>query len=346
MRRVLLLAAVLGVAAVALFGASPAGAVRTDSCTASTSAGSVAAGGTVVLSGTVTPGAFRAVQAQVRVGSAWSTAASTTADVSGRFRFTLTAPSTGPFVLRVNVPRTPLFVGVRCGPYSVSVTSGAVSSPATSFRAVYALASDQTASPTAVAAITNEINQVNAWFATQTQGNVQPRWIRSAGGAPTVTTVKLAHTAAQLAAAGTFDRITGDLVAAAPLASPTEKTVVWIDIGAYACGETSGNTTILYEAACGIYPATNTVFPAGGTYLLAHELTHNFGAVPDCAPHADGTGHVNDNNSDILYQGPSGRNWAALTLDPGHDDYYLTGKPACPGIESSPFWTKNSSPGS
>jgi hypothetical protein len=338
--------AVVAAVAVALSSATPAGAARTDSCTASSSRSTAAAGSTVVLAGTVSPGAFRPVQAQVRSGTVWTTAATATADALGHFSFTLTVPSTGPFVLRVNVPRTPLFLAVRCGPYSVAVTPPPGVSPGTSFRAVYALASDQTADPTAVAAITNEINQVNAWFGTQTQGNVQPRWIRSAGGAPTVTTVKLAHTAAQYAAGNALQLVSGDLAAAAPLAAPTEKTVVWINVSAYACGETSGNTTILYEAACGIYPLTNSGFPAGGTYLLAHELTHNLGAVPLCAPHSDGTGHVNDDNRDILYQGPSGRNWASLMLDPGHDDYYLTGKPACPGIESSPFWTKSSSPGS
>jgi hypothetical protein len=69
-------------------------------------------------------------------------------------------------------------------------------------------------------------------------------------------------------------------------------------------------------------------------------MTHAFGAVDSCAPHYDGTGHVNDNPSDVLYQGSQPRNWGSLMLDPGHDDYYDTINPLCPGIEYSPLWTQ------
>jgi hypothetical protein len=75
-------------------------------------------------------------------------------------------------------------------------------------------------------------------------------------------------------------------------------------------------------------------------------MTHNFGAVPTCAPHQGGGAHVTDDPRDILYQGPQPRDWNNQMLDPGHDDYYATGRGDCPGIASSAFWTMTSDPGS
>jgi hypothetical protein len=161
-----------------------------------------------------------------------------------------------------------------------------------------------------------------------------------------VITVRLAHTAAEYAASGNaFWMISDDLAAVAP-AGPTEKTVLWINAGSGACGESGSSLVVMFEAACGIHPSAFSRWPAGGTYLLAHEMTHSFGAVASCAPHWDGTGHVNDDPRDVLYQGSQARAWSSLILDPGHDDYYATGRTDCGDIAASPFWTKTSAIGS
>ena len=122
--------------------------------------------------------------------------------------------------------------------------------------------------------------------------------------------------------------------------------VVWSQAGdgSGACGWASSGHGILVmaEANCGISPATPASFPAGATYLLAHELTHLLGAVPGCAPHETNGGHVGDSNADILYSGPGTRDWGNLTLDVGRDDYYDHSIDGCPDIIDSPLWLRPS----
>ncbi len=229
-----------------------------------------------------------------------------------------------------------------------------VPGPGNSFRAVYALAADQAETPGYVAGILATIDAVNGWFATQTIGNVMPRWMRDATWAPQVTVVKLAAPAATYESDGGFERMRSDLRAAAPLAAPTQKSVVWMEVAhpeidygggvkGRPCGVTGAAISWLTEKSCGIRPVAPTSWPADGTYLTAHEMAHNFGAVPDCAPHGGGGGHVNDDPRDLLYSGPLGRDWNNQTLDPGRDDYYGTGT-ACGDIAKSPFWTVTSDP--
>lgn len=221
---------------------------------------------------------------------------------------------------------------------------------------MYALASDQPIRRGKVAAIVSEIGVVNGWFAIQTIGRVQPRWVRkvtAAGsvGDPKVLTVRLAHTAAQYEAAvggDILDMVEADLAAAAPAKSSSERAAVWIDVdSAYACGITRPKeVTVLLEASCNIPAELLETWPYGGTYLLAHELTHNFGAAPDCAPHSMGSGHVDDDPRDVVFAGRGDRDWDHLMLDPGHDDYYATGRTDCEDMAASPFWTRTSAPGS
>lgn len=212
-----------------------------------------------------------------------------------------------------------------------------------SFRAIYVLASDQEADPGKYAAIGPSVNATNDWFAGQTAGGVRPRWVRDGSGAVVISTVQLPRPAAAYATA-TFASVVAELQVAAPTPAG-QKTVVWFDVESpNGCGVTGSGVSVLFEAACDIHPTANDVFPFGATYLTAHEMTHNFGAVPACAPHSGGGGHVNDDPKDVLYSGPLDRVWASITLDPGHDDYYATGKPACPGIEGSPYWTTTGDP--
>lgn len=336
-------------------------------------------GKTVTLAGKLRPKAARKVKAQLLVGKRWRVVSSKrSAKRSGAFRLTVAAAGTaGPMTLRAYAPRTSRFAAAACRRVVVTVMApdgsmGPASNPmpepmpgstqpdppastgpgpANSFRAVYALASGQAATAGKIPAIVNDINVVNGWYATQTDNSVQPRWVRDKNpdgslGDPKVITVTLPHPASAYTGADGILTLVDDLNAVAPPAAASEKSVVWIDAGDYACGQTGRGASVVWEPACDIHPATSDAWPFGGTYLVAHEMTHNFGAVPDCAPHSDGTHHSNDDTRDILYQGPLARDWFNQQLDPGHDDYYDAGRSDCAGIEASPFWTKTADIGS
>lgn len=215
--------------------------------------------------------------------------------------------------------------------------------PGNTFRAVYALAADQTVTPRFAAGIVAAIKAVNGWFATQTFGGVQPRWLLDASGAPQVRVVTLPRTKADYSSEGGPSRLRDDLLAIAPLAAPGQKSVVWADVdypGVDACGFTSKGITWIYSSC--FESVTPTAWPNHGTTLVAHELTHNFGAAFDCSAHSPDKSHVLDDPRDILYTGDE-ENDDEWVLDAAHDDYYGSG-PACGDIATSPFWTRTSDP--
>lgn len=213
-----------------------------------------------------------------------------------------------------------------------------------SFQALYLLPAGTRADPQAPAAIRNDVNRINGWYRSQTVGRVEPRWVRHPGHPLSVVTVTLRHHARKYnKSASQLSLIAGDLKAAGWPRASKEKLVAFIDVktaasGGY-CAITGSGLSVISEAACGIYPSADDRWPYGATYVTAHEMAHNFGAVPDCAPHSDGTGHVNDDPRDLLYNGKSARNWQHLKLDPGHDDYYDTPGHGCADIKDSRFWT-------
>ena len=348
---------------------------------AKTPPSSVQMGKAVTLKGKLKPRTARAVKAQVLVGRRWRVLSrGRSAARTGAFRLKVRTTTGGPLTLRAYAPRTRRLARAACRPVMVTVmapdgSGGPVPlvpnpmpepepapappspppvagpEPGNSFRAVYAVASDQAPAAGKVPAIVNDIKVVNGWYATQTNNSVQPRWIRDRNGDgtpgdPTVVTVTLPHPASAYTGSGGLDVLVDDLAATAPPAAASEKTVVWIEAGNYACGQTGRSVSVMWEPACNIHPSTSDTWPYGATYLLGHEMTHNFGAVPSCAPHYDGSAHVNDDPRDVLYQGPMPRAWTDQKLDPGHDDYYATGRPECPGIEGSPFWTATADIGS
>lgn len=215
--------------------------------------------------------------------------------------------------------------------------NGGVDTATGSFRAVYAVASDQTPTSGHLAAIAAEADVVDGWFLTQTTPRVQPRWVRTDTGEVAVDQVTLPRTTAQIATLDFEDLV--PLLSAAAALQPHQKLVVFMDVptGDTDCGTTGSNISFIGEATCGLHP-DDEAFPYGASYVMAHEMTHNFGAVPSCAPHYDGTGHVDDDPRDVLYQGSQPRDWADITLDPGHDDYYDTPSTSCPDIQDSGFW--------
>ena len=112
-----------------------------------------------------------------------------------------------------------------------------------------------------------------------------------------------------------------------------QKTIVYYDgpiEDSNECGATDslsdfggGDTGIAYVFldACSMGPPGS-----GGTAeVAAHELTHNFGAVPDGAPHEcpDSANHVCDDAHDLMYPLlAEGSTLDSVTLDVGRDDYY------------------------
>ena len=200
------------------------------------------------------------------------------------------------------------------------------------FRAVYALAADQTETPGYVAGITATIEAVNGWFATQTGGRI-PRWLEG------VKVVKLARPASDYESAGGLTRMHADLEAVYPLPTASQKSVVWTQTNHPdgACASARAGVAWMTEKTCNIVPVAPTTWPFNASYVTAHELVHLFGAVPDCAPNSDGSGHVTDDARDILFAGA--RDFNNLVLDAGRDDYFGTNGSTCLDIATSPLWT-------
>jgi hypothetical protein len=358
-------------------GTADAASPRKSTCKLTAPPASVAAGMSVPFAGKVSPKAARKVVLQERAGRRWLTRGKGKSSKKGAFSLAARMDQPGTSKWRVTAAKTSKYKSATCSSATVTVTSGtgtgsdgmmggdmtgtpgpgseAPSSPpagghkpGNSFRAIYAVASDEIAVADRPAAILTDIEAANGWFGTQTNGNVQPRWTHGADGAPVVTTVNLPNPTSYYNGPDAFDHVRSDVLAAAPPAAATEKTVVWIEGGTMVqgCGITGSDVSVLFGAVCGIHPSAGDRWPYGGTYLLGHEMTHNFGAVQSCAPHEGAGAHVTDDPRDVLYQGPQPRDWNNQMLDPGHDDYYATGRADCPGIESSPFWTMTSDPGS
>jgi hypothetical protein len=197
------------------------------------------------------------------------------------------------------------------------VESSAVSlppvSPGPEFQVLVVVGSDGVVDPSMGAAINHELALVDQWFAGQTGGRRPP--------------TPFAQLQQDLRGVG-LPSAGNALAVYAAFSNPD------------ACGD--GITGIAVDWTltpnCPGAPSTSTpAFPWGATFVMTHELVHAFGAVPSCAPHWDGTGHVNDSPADIVWGGTS-FDLAHLTLDVGHDDYYRTGRPGCPDIADSPYW--------
>src|SRR5690606_35958313 len=79
----------------------------------------------------------------------------------------------------------------------------------------------------------------------------------------------------------------------------------------FGCGWEGTTAVVIPIENCGTTPTSDSVWPGGMSYLVAHELTHLLGAVEACAPHHV-NGHVDDDPRDILYEGPAERVWDDL----------------------------------
>ena len=74
--------------------------------------------------------------------------------------------------------------------------------------------------------------------------------------------------------------------------------------------------------------------------VMVHELFHAFGAVPDCALHADGA-HVDDDPTDVMYTGVDRGTRDSAVIDAGRDDYFGHGRADCLDLADTariPWW--------
>jgi len=69
-------------------------------------------------------------------------------------------------------------------------------------------------------------------------------------------------------------------------------------------------------------------------FVAAHEIVHELGFVPNCAPHSTRTGHVDDNDLDLMAP-VLGDN--VPVLDVNNDDYYRAHVHGCPDLSRSPY---------
>ena len=204
-------------------------------------------------------------------------------------------------------------------------------------QAVYVVPSDKTPVEGQTSAIAHEIVVVQSWFDAQT-GGTHPVFARD-GDSISVLTVNLSGSLEELDTVGKILSEIREALPATnnqPLALFVEGQLTSADGVVTACGWTSNHVVIPIDN-CNIRPLQDSVWPYGATYLLAHELAHLLGAVPDCAPNYGYNGHVVDDRRDLLYLGTEHRDWANLMLDPGNDDYYNHGRNDCADIVDSPL---------
>ena len=225
----------------------------------------------------------------------------------------------------------------------------AVAGVPSSMQVIYAVHSGVTPVAGRTEAIAYTASLVQRWFDLQTGGR-HPLMVRN-GAAVSVATVVLPYTQQQITAMGSATESCTSNCELTPIAARIREQVpstagqglVIVFEGTTSqptCGYSRrGIYQVLIPIGnCGIVPAATGVFPhAGNSFLMAHEIAHLLGGVPACAPHATSDGHTSDDKRDILYHGNDGRDWDNLMLDPGHDDYYLTGRTDCWDIANSPL---------
>ena len=228
------------------------------------------------------------------------------------------------------------FIGRALGLDPIVPPPASSGQPDDIIQAVYAVPSDVSVVAGRDAAIANEIGEVQAWFDSQTGGE-HPVFVRD-GNSVSVATVILPDTLATLAAMSSPETPIVEHIHASLPDTVTQDLAVVVEgtLSVSYCGRT-GSIVFIPIGNCDIGVSEASTWPYGGTYLMGHELTHLLGAVPSCAPNADGSGHVDDDNRDVLFAGAGGRDWDNLMLDPGHDDYYNHGRTDCTDIANNPL---------
>jgi hypothetical protein len=217
------------------------------------------------------------------------------------------------------------------------------------FQLVYLYPAGTQPVPGRIASISHEADVVDEWYSRQL-GGLRPRFAADAAGAPSVLAIQSTLDAQGLAADfSTPTRLMPQWLADGTISETTVPIVYIEGKQAYDQGVTDGGMTcgwtsqgrhvyiVFAMGVCEIYPTQDTTFPHHASYILAHEMGHALGVVSESAPHGTPSGHVDDDPRDLMYMSDMARDWDNLMLDPGYDDYYLTGRTDLHNIETSPL---------
>jgi len=172
----------------------------------------------------------------------------------------------------------------------------------------------------------SDAEQIDGWWRGQDSTRAPRNDVTtfSCGSQLDITTLRTTRSSAQLAPLeGRFSAI-ADALEQAQLSSSRTKYVVYFDgptAEANVCGQGGsdpsgfGVAVVFYRSCTGISTAA----------VAAHEVLHTFGAVPRGAPSectGESSGHVCDDERDLMYPAIGGEPLASKLLDPGRNDYY------------------------
>ena len=203
-------------------------------------------------------------------------------------------------------------------------------------QAVYAVPDGEWPVSSRPEGISDAVSAAQTWFRSQTKGR-HPIFERTAGTID-VKAIRVgpSPTVAEHTNGGTMAAEIRAMLGLPPFAP----LLIFVE-GKFetfsACGWKTENYVVVPIGNCNIEPESGTTWPYGASYIIGHELTHLLGAATTCAPNHDGTSHVNDDNRDVIWLGPSARDWDNLMLDVGHDDYYMHGRDDCFDIANHPL---------
>lgn len=166
-----------------------------------------------------------------------------------------------------------------------------------------------------------------------------------------ITFIRLAKTDAQISARGIFIRDEIEKLLKAKGFKKANKiyAVFYDGSSASACGSGAwppllkGSVAALYLRGeiPGFLPCSDNPFapdeesPGYWEFVLVHEVLHTLGFVATCAPSHVLSGHVGDDNEDLMYAGD--QPWMPGLLDVNRDDYFTHSNGRCLDLMDSKF---------
>jgi hypothetical protein len=197
--------------------------------------------------------------------------------------------------------------------------------------------------------IVRSVQASRRWF--QEASNGQDLRFDDYRGELDITFVRLPKTDAQISARGPFVRDEIEkLLRARGFKKANKIYAVFYDgSSTHACGGGSwppvlkGSVAALYLRGeiPGFLPCSDNPFaqdedlPGYWEFVLVHEILHTLGFVATCAPSHVLSGHVGDDNQDLMYAGDLP--WMPWLLDFNHDDYFAHSNGRCLDLMDSKF---------